>query len=151
MMIKLVTVRIVLIAVTSSLLLYSSAIGAVQNIASTIPAKPLPVINEDPVKWRRDPFIENMKAGSSPQATTSTRKAAVTALQKQEYEFELQGIMQVDGTFHAMINGTAVKVGDKIGGITIKEISRFKVVGISESKEKIICDIYQGRINRGKK
>jgi len=66
-------------------------------------------------------------------------------------EINLQGILQSGKVFHALINGRVVKSGDKLDGVTIKEIGRFQVVVQNEKREKITYDIYQGRIDRGKK
>jgi hypothetical protein len=109
--------------------------------------------NEDSAKWRRDPFMANKKnvTGTPALKTIPIKKAAAETKKEQEIDIDLQGIMQSDNSFHALINGRNVKTGDTIDGITIKEISRFNVVGINERKEKVIYDIYQGRIDRGKK
>lgn len=110
--------------------------------------------NEDSAKWRRDPFMANKKnvTGSSAPKTVPIKKNVVENKKEPEIDIDLQGIMQSGDSFHALINGRNVKAGDNIGGdITVKEISRFNVVVVNERKEKIIYDIYQGRIDRGKK
>jgi hypothetical protein len=66
-------------------------------------------------------------------------------------DLNIQGIMQADRKFHALINGRTVKAGDVIDGYTIKEIHRYTVVVLNERKERVTYDIYQGRIDRGKK
>ena len=66
-------------------------------------------------------------------------------------EINLQGILQSGKAFHALINGRVVKKGDKLDGVIIKKISRFQVVVQNGKRENITYDIYQGRIDRGKK
>ena len=78
------------------------------------------------------------------------KTGAGASKQEQEQNFQLQGIMLAGKRFHALINGRSVKVGDTISGVTVKQISRYQVVVLNERKEKIIYDIYQGRIDRGK-
>lgn len=133
--------------VAFGLLLSPLAVEAAQS-------PPAPVsVNGDAVTWRRDPFIGDLKKGGGPTATKGTTLKTGAALPKleQEQDIQLQGIMQVDKKFHALINGRSVKAGDTIRGVTIKQISRYQVVVLNEHKEKIIYDIYQGRIDRGKK
>lgn len=105
-------------------------------------------VSGDATPWRRDPFIVKVK-------NTSTAKSMPLKIGdgplKQEEDIQLQGIMQADRAFHALINGRVVKTGDTIGGTVIKHISRYQVVVQNVSKEKVIYDIYQGRIDRGKK
>jgi hypothetical protein len=108
-------------------------------------------VAEDPGPWRRDPFIGSINKGGSPNGTGAVPLKSGTGLHAQDLDIRLQGIMQVDGAFHALINGRSVKAGDSISGVTIREISRHQVVVLTDRKEKIIYDIYQGRIDRGKK
>lgn len=108
-------------------------------------------VPEDIGKWRRDPFI------GTGAIKNNVPKAALPAEKKQlteppgSTEINLQGIMRADKAFHALINGRVVKTGDKLDGVTIKEISLFLVVVQNDKKEKVTYDIYQGRIDRGKK
>lgn len=137
-------------AVTAGMcIMLTFAAQAAYSSSASAPASPLPV-SEDPVAWKRDPFIGS---GKKPVVLPSTNriipKKAVGALQGHEPDIQLQGIMQTDKNFHALINGRTVKAGDTIAGVTIKQISRFKVVVLNERKEKITYDIYQGRIDRG--
>jgi hypothetical protein len=149
MMRALFTFRI--FAIASGLLFCAFSAEAARSTAvSAAPLTPVSV-NEDPGTWRRDPFIGSVKKGVVPPAAKGIQLKNDSGLSKQEQEIQLQGIMQADKAFHALINGRNVKAGDTIGGVTIKEISRFRVVVINERKEKIIYDIYQGRIDRGKK
>lgn len=111
-------------------------------------------ISEDSGVWRRDPFIGAVKKGGGTSSTRGLPVKGLTGYSKQLKEraedIHLEGIMQTDRAFHALINGRTVKTGDAISGVTIKEISRYQVVVLNENKEKIIYDIYQGRIDRGK-
>ncbi len=108
-------------------------------------------VNKDSGKWRRDPFIGNntktVKQQTAKTVTGIKLMPESTALP----EINLQGILQSGKVFHALINGRVVKSGDKLDGVIIKEISRFQVVVQNEKREKITYDIYQGRIDRGKK
>ena len=143
-----------IIAIVLGVFLYSHAAEAVQDPApSAKTLTPVPV-GGDSGTWRRDPFIGSLKkSGGAPTAKGVTPKSA-TGLPKQSLEQEnniqLQGIMQTDKRFHALINGRSVKAGDAIGGVTVKQITRYQVVLVNERKETIIYDIYQGRIDRGK-
>ncbi len=59
--------------------------------------------------------------------------------------------MQTDKkAFHALINGRVVKTGDRLDGLTIKEISRYRVVFRDGHNNTSSYDIFQGRIDRGK-
>lgn len=138
-----------LIAVPVCLLLYVLTTDASQNTASSSD-KTIVSVSQDPGSWRRDPFIGGIKKG------VTLNKAKVVPVKKtvdfykqntDQWGIELQGIIQTEKTFHALINGRTVKIGDTIAGVTIKEISRFKVVLLNERKEKIIYDIYQGRMD----
>jgi len=108
-------------------------------------------VPEDSGKWRREPFIGiDLKKNNLPNPKNLSAKQT-TPEQSRLPELDLQGIIQTDKTFHALINGRIVKTGDKFGDLTIKDISRFRVVIQDEKKEKFIYDVYQGRIDRGKK
>jgi len=107
-------------------------------------------VAEDSVKWRRDPFgiavtakLEKPQAGKIPAVSIKLDR-------ERQPDLNIQGIMQADKAFHALINGRVVKTGDKLDGVTIREISRYQVVVQGDNKEKSIYDIYQGRIDRGK-
>ena len=109
------------------------------------------VVPEDSTKWRRDPFGAGNTKNAKVQADRIQPGLKPAASISAAPELTVQGIMQADNAFHALINGRVVKVGDKLDGVTIKEISRFRVaVQYDNSKEKTIYDIYQGRIDRGK-
>ncbi len=109
------------------------------------------IVPEDIGKWRREPFIgTDLKKNSSPIPKVPAAKQPTPEL-PQLPELNLQGIIQTDKTFRALINGHIVKSGDKFGNLTIKDISRFRVVVQDEKKEKFIYDVYQGWIDRGKK
>jgi hypothetical protein len=86
----------------------------------------------------------------SPAAISPAGKKAV-AESSDSTDINLQGIMQADKSYHALINGRVFKVGDKIGRLTIFEISRYRVVVQNHNKEKNIYDIHKGKINRGEK
>jgi hypothetical protein len=92
-----------------------------------------------------------MGAVAQPAKAIQLKTAAGVKMQDQYQEIQLQGIMQAGKAFHALINGRTVKAGDRVGGSTINHISRYQVVLLNERKEKVIYDIYQGRIDRGKK
>ncbi len=124
------------------------------------PVKPVSAINdhsqhrhavtEDNAKWRRDPFSGGNAKNVKIQAGKLQAGTKTAASINETPELAVQGIMQTDNTFHALINGRVVKAGEKLDGVTIKEISRYRVVVQSDNKEKSIYDIYQGRIDRGK-
>ena len=141
------------ITIASSLLLCTVTVEAAQ--AAAVSPSPIPAvsISADPGIWRRDPFIGSMKKGAVtlPVKTIQLKTAAGVQMQDQYQEIQLQGIMQAGKAFHALINGRTVKTGDRVGGSTINHISRYQVVLLNERKEKVIYDIYQGRIDRGKK
>lgn len=108
-------------------------------------------VKEDSGKWRRDPFLgNNAKTVKQPTAKTVTGIKLIPESSALP-EINLQGILQSGKAFNALINGRVVKKGDKLDGVTIKEISRFQVVVQNEKRENITYDIYQGRIDRGKK
>ena len=107
-------------------------------------------ISEDGSKWRRDPFhVGDAKNGTAPAGKIPAGLKTSTAIVR-SHELDIQGIIQSDNAFHALINGNVVKTGDKLDGLTIMEISRYRVVVKNDNNEKIIYDIYQGRIDRGK-
>lgn len=138
------------IAVASGFLLCTLA-SAAQSPAPVSNLTVPDTVSEDHVAWRRDPFIGSIKknAGSAPfKGVPSKIGSGVPA---PEPDFRLQGIMLVDRNFHALINGRSVKAGDKISGVTIKHIKRHQVVVLTDHNETIIYDIYQGRLDRGKK
>ncbi len=145
---------IIALALSLVLLLGSLTVDAAQNQMPAAPAQSLTSTKEDQSAWKRDPFIGTLKKGGISKTPQGIPLRAGAGPQKQdkpsEQEIQLQGIMQVDKAFHALINGRCVKVGDTLGGVTIKEITRFKVVVRNEHKENIIYDVYQGRIDRGK-
>ncbi len=124
-------------------------------LSATTQHQPPVGISTDSGSWRREPFIGSTKKSDAPPTTKNMLLKPSAKLLKPEreqgQEIRIQGIMQTDKAFHALINGRNVKAGDTIGGVTIKHISRYQVVVLNELKEKIIYDIYQGRIDRGKK
>ena len=144
--------------VTSGLCMFSPAHAATPN---TLPAPSAPhtAVGKDSEAWRRsNPFIDTGKSGTGPALTKPVlsrsvplKSGAKSSGHFQDGNLNVQGIMQADRKFHALINGRAVKAGDVIDGYTVKEIHRYNVVLLNERKEKIIYDIYQGRIDRGKK
>lgn len=143
--------RYVTMAFAGALILISGASVAAQTPAASTPTPPPVAITEDSGAWRRDPFIGSAKKGGAVPAVKGIPLKTGGVLPKQESaDIHLQGIMQSGSTFHALINGRSVKTGDSISGVTIKEISRFKVIVLNERREKVIYDIYQGRIDRGK-
>jgi hypothetical protein len=147
---SLYTYRIISIAL--GMFFCSYTIEAAQStVTSAVPHTAVSA-SEDSGTWRRDPFIGSVKKGEGPQAAKGIplKTGAGASKQEQEQNFQLQGIMLAGKRFHALINGRSVKVGDTIGGVTVKQISRYQVIVLNERKEKIIYDIYQGRIDRGK-
>lgn len=107
-------------------------------------------IPEDGTTWRRDPFIGgDTKNGTAPAGKIPAGLKTPAAVVR-SHELDIQGIIQSDKAFHALINGNVVKAGDKLEGLTIMEISRYRIVVRNENNEKSIYDIYQGRIDRGK-
>ena len=143
--------RYVAMIFTGTLILISGVSMAAQVPVASKPTPPPAAVIEDSGAWRRDPFAGSTKKSSAAPAAKGVQLKAGGGLPKQELaDIQLQGIMQTGTTFHALINGRSVKTGDSISGVTIKEINRFKVVVLNERREKVIYDIYQGRIDRGK-
>lgn len=142
--------------ITAALVVFvcSHATEAAQGPALSAPLRFPAAVSEDSGSWRRDPFIGSLNKGGGTPAVKGVPQKTGTALPKQEPELEqniqLQGIMQVDSRFHALINGRCVKAGDTISGVTVRQISRYQVELFNKNKDKIIYDIYQGRIDRGK-
>lgn len=130
--------------------LYSVTAEAAHNPGT--PTAPLPPVSvsEDLSTWKRDPFIGSLNKGAVPTTAKGIPLKTGAVLPNQEQDIQLQGIMKADKRYHVLINGRSVKAGDTFGGVTVKEISRYRVVLLNERKEKIIYDIYQGRIDRGK-
>ena len=128
------------------------AAEAVQKQATSGAVPAAAPIAEDSGTWRRKPYMVTIKKSGALPATAGKKLPMGDTLSKQLYDdnIQLQGIMQVGNSFHALINGLSVKVGDLVEGVTVKEISRYRVVLLNEQKEQIVYDIYQGRINRGK-
>ncbi len=139
---------------TIAVAVHASAVHAAptspQSIAADGNAR-YTTVPEDSGKWRREPFIgADSKKAKSPAAISPAGKKAV-AESSDSTDINLQGIMQADKSYHALINGRVFKVGDKIGRLTIFEISRYRVVVQNHNKEKNIYDIHKGKINRGEK
>ena len=111
----------------------------------------LSVISGDSAQWRRDPFVDSAaKRGRLPAGgiRAGLKNSAGGTGQS---ELDIQGIMQTDKkAFHALINGRVVKTGDRLDGLTIKEISRYRVVFRDGHNNTSSYDIFQGRIDRGK-
>jgi hypothetical protein len=148
MMEHLSTYRMIIAA--TIILLYAPATEAAQTPTAS-PAQNLSVsVSEDSVAWRRDPFIGTVIKGSGPAVAKGIPLKSGESVSKSDQDFHLQGIMLVDNTFHALINGRSVKTGDTIGGFTIKSIKRHQVAVRNDRNEIITYDIYQGRIDRGK-
>lgn len=146
-----------ILAASSGFCIFASAPHVTSSMAASVAPASHISVNEDSGAWRRrNPFIES---------TTGTKNGSSAAIAKHspllsgvsvpghipDGDIHVQGIMQADRKFHALINGVTVKAGDIIGGVTVKEIHRYNVVVLNERKEKIVYDIYQGRIDRGKK
>lgn len=110
----------------------------------------LSVIPEDSSKWRRDPFTGGQAKDDKASSGTVPAGFKAAAAINRSPELNLQGIVQTGKAFHALINGQVVKAGDRLAGLTIRQISRYQVVLFNEKKETFIYDIYQGRIDRGK-
>lgn len=119
--------------------------------------KPNPhsIVPEDSAAWKRDPFLGSAKKKSS--SASDKKISAMSPLKggvklgTADLDVMLQGILRVGGKYHALINGRVVKQGDEIGGVTIREINRYTVTALDGNKETVVYDIYQGRIDRGKK
>lgn len=139
-----------IIFITAVIALHILPAAAAQNPVPSLTQHPTVTVGKDPNTWRRDPFIISKTKGSSSNATSTRLLKSDAAFQSQEQEIRLQGIMQVDKAFHALINGRSLKTGDTIAGVTIKEINRHQIVVLNARKEKIVYDVYQGRIDRGK-
>lgn len=149
-----VTAPAVLCCFVATLLCSSTADAAVSPATTPPPA----ALSADQGAWRRDPFAGSGRAPAAKSAANNAAKISngkavvspIKQLHEAEHEFQLQGIIQSGASYHALINGRTVKNGDSIAGVTIKEISRFKVTVLNTRKETITYDVYQGRINRGK-
>jgi hypothetical protein len=145
-------IRTTLTAFVLCLSAVSQLLGAVTT--AVLPPPPAPAqTSEDPGAWRREPFLgisqkNNRKA--APLTRGTFRPNVKSAISELNQDLQLQGIMQADRSYYALINGQTVKTGDSIAGVTIKEISRFRVVTVNSHKQVVTYDIYQGRINRGK-
>ncbi len=140
-----------MITVATIILLYAPATEAAQQAPAASPVQHLSdSVSEDSVLWRRNPFIGTVIKGSGPTVAKGTPLKPGEGALKPDQDFRLQGIMLVDNTFHALINGRSVKAGDTIGGFTIKSIKRYQVAVRNDRNEIITYDIYQGRIDRGK-
>ena len=139
-----------IIAAALVVFMYSHATEAVQNPAPSAAPRVPAAVSEDSGPWRRDPFIGNLKKSDAAPTAKGIPARIGTGVPKQELNIQLQGIMQADRKFHALINGRCVKAGDTIGGATVKQISRYQVELVNENKEIITFDIYQGRTDRGK-
>lgn len=144
-----------IMAITSCACISAPAVHAATGPAASAAPTAQRSVSEDSGAWRRsNPFIDSSKSGglSAPAAgTIPVKPDGILPKQPQDGDIHLQGIMQADRRFHALINGRTVKSGDTIAGYTVKEIHRYHVVLLNGRKEKIIYDIYQGRIDRGKK
>lgn len=140
---------------TSCVCIFAPAVPAAASVTASAAPTTQRSVSEDSGAWRRsNPFIDSSKSGGLSAPTTGTiplKPGGIIPKQLQDGDIHLQGIMQADRRFHALINGRTVKAGDTIAGFTVKEIHRYHVVLLSGHKEKIIYDIYQGRIDRGKK
>ncbi|MFA7402711.1 MAG: hypothetical protein WC007_01860 [Pelobacteraceae bacterium] len=131
----------------------SLAAEAAQTPVKNSVPQPPESIREDSGSWRRDPFIGSLKKGDHPPTAKTiqqNRPGAALPKREQDMDIQLQGILQTGTSFHALINGRTVKAGDTFGAVTVKQISRYQAVLLNERNEKIIYDIYQGRIDRGK-
>ncbi|MDD2364856.1 MAG: hypothetical protein PHN84_01690 [Desulfuromonadaceae bacterium] len=111
------------------------------------------ILNEDAKAWDRDPFIGKLAKKRAVPLTSKLNGYKATKQVENEEEINLQGIIQSDNTYHALINGRALKTGDMIGTTRIQQINRYQVVLQNAKKEKIVYDIYQGKLDkdRGKK
>ncbi|MBI5483376.1 MAG: hypothetical protein HY888_02810 [Deltaproteobacteria bacterium] len=136
--------------ITAFRVISSAAAQPAAPVSKDRDAAKLSVIPEDSSKWRRDPFTgrhaKDDKASSGAVPASFTAAAAIN----RSPELNLQGIIQSGNAFHALINGHVLKTGDRLAGLTIRQISRYQVVLFNENKETFIYDIYQGRIDRGK-
>lgn len=144
-----------IMAITSCVCILAPAVHAAASLAAAAAPPAQRSVSEDSGAWRRsNPFVDSSKSGGISAPATGTiplKPGGIIPKQLQDGDIHLQGIMQADWRFHALINGRTVKVGDTIAGFTVKEIHRYHVVLLNGRKEKVIYDIYQGRIDRGKK
>lgn len=73
----------------------------------------------DPSAWGSDPFRLNKPAlGKEPEEKAAPVKEKVAAP-----AIRLTGVMAVNGSFLALVNGKQVKVGDKVAGVLVRRIS----------------------------
>ncbi len=92
--------------------------------------RPLPIpsvdlsAKEDKGVWKRDPF--------SLQASTDRKTTEMAD------DIKLIGIIKRDGKSHALINGKAYGVNDRIGTAVIKEIKQHSIVILAEGKKQEI-------------
>ena len=103
--------------------------------------------------WQRDPF---QRGGAKPAQTGKSQGAPIKAAirpalpQAQPKDVSLQGIMQVDKKYFALINGRVVKAGDKLDGLVVEAVSRFGIVVRDESGRRRL-DVYGGELPKGGK
>lgn len=110
----------------------------------------------DKSKWKRDPFLfkesrvetritQHLKLKSKSLTNSADKKS-------EEPDFNIQGILKTgNNRYDALINGTIVKIGDSILEYKIVDIKSHQV-SFRKGKDKMITyDIYQGKLDRGKK
>jgi hypothetical protein len=145
-------------AVAFQLLLCPVMAFSAEKLATAAASPARQIIAEDNARWKRDPFAgTSKKTVTMPPSGAKTSahlvkmmngKTAVTATP--EEELQLQGILKVDGSYHALVNGQVIKPGGMIAGVTVTTIKRYGIVVKTGGKETREYDIYQGRIDRGK-
>lgn len=87
--------------------------------------------------WSRDPFRHQKDAGG--RITLPVRPLPVGP----RHEITVQGIMNVDGTYYALVNGRVVKAGERVDRTLVENISRYRVVTKDDTGRRTI-DIYAG-------
>lgn len=157
----------VLFTIFAMLYVFSAFAGEKPLIQKSTPPVKQPSKNmlEDTYKWKRDPFIgkgqKNLQLSNnsrfSPRVISKKfvykgiKTSKTNSINELEEDINLQGIMKSNSSYNALINGRIVNKGDVIAGLTVVQISRYAVTIQNDKKEQIVYDIYQGRVDKGKK
>ncbi len=117
--------------------------------ASPPPAPVWKQVPEDRSVWRREPFRKLIDPKTAPVTVKTGAKPGGPGLGLPDRrEPVLQGIMQSNDRYYAIINGRTVKPGDRIDGWTVSGITRYRVT-MKHEQDKQTVDIYEGTIDRG--
>ncbi|PIP68653.1 MAG: hypothetical protein CO035_05090 [Candidatus Omnitrophica bacterium CG_4_9_14_0_2_um_filter_42_8] len=120
-----ISVVILIFLVTSHMSKPGSGKGVSKNEAYHTSESAMTIVSEpeswDKLRWGRDPFLLD---------------ASTNSIQEQDVEdLALNGIMSDKQNPYAIINNDVVKLGDKVGGMTVIEINENNVV-LDENGER---------------